>query len=299
MADTPIVLVDGSSYLYRAFHALPPLTTSDGQPTGAIKGVLNMLKRLIKDYPDSPMAVVFDAPGKTFRDELYEQYKAQRPPMPDDLRAQVEPLHDCVKALGLPLLCIEGVEADDVIGTLARRATEAGRDAVISTGDKDMAQLVNEHITLVNTMKDETLDVAGVKEKFGLPPERIIDFLALMGDKVDNIPGVAGVGEKTALGLLQGLGSLEEIYASLDKVETLAFRGAKSMAAKLEKERENAFLSYRLATISTDLDLSLSASGEFDRYREAFLGGDEAAYRDAALDGRESALAWPAEGSVA
>ncbi|MDN3554591.1 DNA polymerase I [Halomonas maura] len=256
MADTPIVLVDGSSYLYRAFHALPPLTTSDGQPTGAIKGVLNMLKRLIKDYPDSPMAVVFDAPGKTFRDDLYAQYKAQRPPMPDDLRSQVAPLHECVKALGLPLLCIEGVEADDVIGTLARRATEAGRDAVISTGDKDMAQLVNEHITLVNTMKDETLDVAGVEEKFGLPPERIIDFLALMGDKVDNIPGVQGVGEKTALGLLQGMeGGLETVYADLEKVKTLGFRGAKTLPRKLEEHRDQAFLSFELATIKTDCDL--------------------------------------------
>ncbi|CAM3596847.1 DNA polymerase I [Halomonas lysinitropha] len=256
MADTPIVLVDGSSYLYRAFHALPPLTTSDGQPTGAIKGVLNMLKRLIKDYPDSPMAVVFDAPGKTFRDELFEQYKAHRPPMPDDLRSQVQPLHDCVEALGLPLLCIEGVEADDVIGTLAHQATEAGRDAVISTGDKDMAQLVNEHITLVNTMKDETLDVDGVTEKFGLPPERIIDFLALMGDKVDNIPGVPGVGEKTALGLLQGIdGGLETLYDDLEKIKALDFRGAKTLPKKLEEYRDQAFLSYRLATIKTDCKL--------------------------------------------
>ena len=256
MADTPIVLVDGSSYLYRAFHALPPLTTSEGQPTGAIKGVLNMLKRLIKDYPDSPMAVVFDAPGKTFRDELFEEYKAHRPPMPDDLRSQVKPLHDCVRALGLPLLCIEGVEADDVIGTLARRATEAGRDAVISTGDKDMAQLVNAHITLVNTMKDETLDVDGVKEKFGLPPERIIDFLALMGDKVDNIPGVPGVGEKTALGLLQGMeGGLETVYGDLERVKTLGFRGAKTLPKKLEEHRDQAFLSFELATIKTDCEL--------------------------------------------
>ena len=256
MADTPIVLVDGSSYLYRAFHALPPLTTSKGQPTGAIKGVLNMLKRLIKDYPESPMAVVFDAPGKTFRDELFAEYKAHRPPMPDDLRSQVAPLHACVKALGLPLLCIEGVEADDVIGTLARQATEAGRDAVISTGDKDMAQLVNAHITLVNTMKDETLDVAGVKEKFGLPPELIIDFLALMGDKVDNIPGVPGVGEKTALGLLQGMGGgLDAIYADPERVKTLGFRGAKTLPKKLEAHRDQAFLSYRLATIKTDCEL--------------------------------------------
>ncbi|KFF49439.1 DNA polymerase I [Gammaproteobacteria bacterium MFB021] len=256
MADAPIVLVDGSSYLYRAFHALPPLSTSDGQPTGAVRGVLAMLKSLIKQYPQSPMAVVFDAKGKTFRDEIYAEYKAHRPPMPDDLRPQVEPLHDCVRALGLPLLCIEGVEADDVIGTLARLATESGRDAVISTGDKDMAQLVNAHITLVNTMKDETLDVAGVEAKFGIPPELIIDYLALMGDKVDNIPGVPGVGEKTALGLLQGMGGgLDTIYADLERVTTLDFRGAKTLPKKLEANREQAFLSYRLATIKTDCEL--------------------------------------------
>ncbi|SDN83203.1 DNA polymerase I [Vreelandella arcis] len=256
MARAPIVLVDGSSYLYRAFHALPPLTTSNGQPTGAVKGVLNMLKRLIKDYPESPMAVVFDAPGKTFRDELYSEYKAHRPPMPDDLRSQIKPLHACVKALGLPLLCIDGVEADDVIGTLAHHATQAGRDAVISTGDKDMAQLVNAHITLVNTMKDETLDEARVEEKFGLPPALIIDFLALMGDKVDNIPGVPGVGEKTAIGLLQGMGGgLDTIYDDLERVKTLSFRGAKTLPKKLEENREQAFLSYQLATIKVDCDL--------------------------------------------
>ncbi len=257
MADTPpIVLVDGSSYLYRAFHALPPLTTSTGQPTGAVKGVISMIKSLIRQYPQSPMAVVFDAKGKTFRDELFDQYKAQRPPMPDDLKSQVEPLHACIRALGLPLLCIEGVEADDVIGTLARHATEAGRDALISTGDKDMAQLVNAHITLVNTMKGETLDVAGVEAKFGLPPARIIDFLALMGDKVDNIPGVPGVGEKTALGLLQGIeGGLDGIYANLEAIKTLSFRGAKMLDKKLEANREQAFLSYQLATIKTDCEL--------------------------------------------
>ncbi|MBP5978605.1 MAG: DNA polymerase I [Halomonas sp.] len=256
MARAPIVLVDGSSYLYRAFHALPPLTNTKGQPTGAVKGVLNMLKRLIKDYPQSPMAVVFDAPGKTFRDEIYDDYKAHRPPMPDDLRSQVSALHACVKALGLPLLCIEGVEADDVIGTLAHHATQAGRDAVISTGDKDMAQLVNAHITLVNTMKDETLDEAGVEGKFGLPPSLIIDFLALMGDKVDNIPGVPGVGEKTALGLLQGMGGgLDTIYSDLDRVKTLSFRGAKTLSKKLEEHREQAYLSYQLATIKVDCDL--------------------------------------------
>lgn len=256
MARAPIVLVDGSSYLYRAFHALPPLTTSQGQPTGAVKGVLNMLKRLIKDYPDSPMAVVFDAPGKTFRDDLYSDYKSHRPPMPDDLRSQIKPLHACVKALGLPLLCVEGVEADDVIGTLAHHATQAGRDAVISTGDKDMAQLVNAHITLVNTMKDETLDEAGVEAKFGLTPALIIDYLALMGDKVDNIPGVPGVGEKTAIGLLQGIGGgLDTLYADLERVKTLSFRGAKTLPKKLEEHRDQAYLSYQLATIKTDCEL--------------------------------------------
>ncbi|GAA3904462.1 DNA polymerase I [Halomonas cibimaris] len=256
MARAPIVLVDGSSYLYRAFHALPALTTSQGRPTGAVKGVLNMLKRLIKDYPESPMAVVFDAPGKTFRDELYSEYKAQRPPMPDDLKSQIAPLHQCVKALGLPLLCIDGVEADDVIGTLAHHATEAGRDAVISTGDKDMAQLVNERVTLVNTMKGEALDAAGVEGKFGLPPALIVDYLALMGDSSDNIPGVPGVGEKTALGLLQGIsGGLDAIYADLERVTTLGFRGAKSLPKKLEAHREQAYLSYELATIKTDCEL--------------------------------------------
>ncbi|WP_025733704.1 DNA polymerase I [Carnimonas nigrificans] len=258
-AAPPFVFVDGSAYLYRAFHALPPLSTSSGQPTGAVRGVVSMLKSLMRDYPDSPMAVVFDAKGKTFRDDLYSDYKANRPPMPDDLRAQIEPLHACVKALGLPLLSIEGVEADDVIGTLARHATEMARDAVISTGDKDMAQLVNQHITLVNTMKNETLDVEGVTTKFGIPPELIIDYLALMGDSVDNIPGVPGVGNKTALAMLQGYGAgLKAIYDDPDKLATLSFRGAKSMAAKLEQHREQAFLSYELATIRTDCDLPVS-----------------------------------------
>lgn len=205
MSTAPLVLVDGSSYLYRAFHALPPLTTSKGQPTGAIKGVLNMLRSLEKDYPDSTLVVVFDAKGPTFRDTLFEQYKAQRPPMPDDLRSQIAPLHQAVKALGLPLLCVEGVEADDVIGTLAIQASELQIPVVISTGDKDMAQLVNEHITLVNTMTNTVMDIEGVKAKFGIGPELIIDFLALMGDKADNIPGVPGVGEKNSAWLTDRL----------------------------------------------------------------------------------------------
>jgi len=272
-AHAPIVLVDGSSYLYRAFHALPPLTNSRGEATGAVKGVISMLRRLYKDYPNSPIVVVFDAKGKTFRDEMFEAYKAQRPPMPDELREQVEPIHDIVRAMGLPLLCVPGVEADDVIGTLARQASAESRPVVISTGDKDMAQLVDQHTTLVNTMTDSVLDIDGVKAKFGIPPELIIDFLALMGDKVDNIPGVPGVGEKTALALLQGLGSLDEIYKALDKVAELEFRGAKTMGAKLAKERANADLSYQLATIKTDVELDAGPSdlvnGEPDR--EALL----------------------------
>ncbi|GAB3395344.1 DNA polymerase I [Azotobacter armeniacus] len=275
MTQTPLVLVDGSSYLYRAFHALPPLTTSSGKPTGAVKGVLNMLLSLRKQYLDSPFAVVFDAKGPTFRDELFEHYKSHRPPMPDDLRAQIEPLHACVRALGLPLLCIEGVEADDVIGTLARSSALADRPVVISTGDKDMAQLVNGHITLVNTMTGSVLDRAGVLEKFGVGPELIIDYLALMGDKVDNIPGVPGVGEKTALGLLQGLGGgLDTIYAHLEQVPALPIRGAKSLPAKLEEHREMAYLSYQLATIKSDvaLDIPLDALHPAAADREALIG---------------------------
>lgn len=253
----PLVLVDGSSYLYRAYHALPPLTNSKGQPTGAVKGVVNMMRRLIKDYPHSQIAVVFDAKGKTFRDDMFAEYKANRPPMPEDLRPQVQPILDIVQAMGLPLLVVEGVEADDVIGTLARQATEQKRDVVISTGDKDMAQLVNEHVTLVNTMTETVLDIPGVNLKYGFGPELMIDYLALMGDKVDNIPGVPGVGEKTAQGLIQGIGGLDTIYADLEKVRTLTFRGAKNMPEKLIEHREMAYLSYRLATIKTDVELEL------------------------------------------
>nr|WP_324257437.1 DNA polymerase I [Cellvibrio fontiphilus] len=254
----PLVLVDGSSYLYRAYHALPPLTNSKGQPTGAVKGVVNMMRRLVKDYPHSPIAVVFDAKGKTFRDEMFAEYKANRPPMPEDLRPQVQPIHDIVRAMGLPLLVIEGVEADDVIGTLARQATEQKRDVVISTGDKDMAQLVNEHVTLVNTMTETVLDIPGVQAKYGFGPELMIDYLALMGDKVDNIPGVPGVGEKTAQGLIQGMGGLDAIYADLEKVRSLSFRGAKTMPEKLLEHRDMAYLSYRLATIKVDVELPLT-----------------------------------------
>ncbi|MGL4318772.1 MAG: DNA polymerase I [Pseudomonas sp.] len=258
MSNAPLVLVDGSSYLYRAFHALPPLANSKGLQTGAVKGVLNMLKSLRKQYPDSPFAVVFDAKGGTFRDAIFADYKANRPPMPDELRGQVEPLHASVRALGYPLLCVEGVEADDVIGTLARQTAALGRDVVISTGDKDMAQLVCPHVTLVNTMTGSVYDIAGVKEKFGVGPELIIDYLALMGDKVDNIPGVPGVGEKTALGLLVGIGGgLDVLYANLDKVPELPIRGAKTLPAKLAEHKDMAYLSYELATIKLDVELDV------------------------------------------
>ena len=212
-----------------------------------------MIRSLVKGYPDSKVIVVFDAKGKTFRNDIYAEYKANRPPMPDDLRCQIQPIHDIIRAMGLPLISIEGVEADDVIGTLARQATELGVDTLVSTGDKDMAQLVTEHVQLINTMNNEQLDIPGVKAKFGVPPEHIIDYLALMGDKVDNIPGVPKVGEKTAKALIAGLGSLESLYENLDKVKDLEFRGAKTMAAKLEEHKEQAFLSKTLATIKLDV----------------------------------------------
>ena len=258
IAPNPLVLVDGSSYLYRAFHAFPPLTNSAGEPTGAMYGVLNMLKSLISQVQPSHIAVVFDAKGKTFRDEMFEQYKSHRPPMPDDLRKQIQPLHDIIRALGIPLLVIEGVEADDVIGTLAVAASKVNQKVLISTGDKDMAQLVDDNIMLINTMNNTLLDREAVIEKYGIPPELIIDYLALMGDSADNIPGVAGVGEKTALGLLQGIGSMAEIYANLDKVAELPIRGAKKLGDKLLAEKEMADLSYRLATIKTDVALDIT-----------------------------------------
>ncbi|USI28779.1 DNA polymerase I [Alteromonas macleodii] len=251
----PFILVDGSSYLFRAFHGLPPLTNSKGQDTGAIYGVVNMLKSLIKQYNPTHMAVIFDAKGKTFRDDIYKEYKANRPPMPDELRSQIEPLHAIIKAMGLPVIVESGVEADDVIGTLAKHATEKGIDTLISTGDKDMAQLVNEHVTLINTMTNQLMDVEGVNTKFGIPPELVIDFLALKGDKVDNIPGVPGVGDKSAQALLNGIGGIDDIYKNLDKIADLSFRGSKSMAAKMQEYEKQARLSYTLATISIDLDL--------------------------------------------
>ncbi|MCF6436585.1 DNA polymerase I [Pseudoalteromonas sp. MMG022] len=253
--ENPLILVDGSSYLFRAYHAPPHLTNSKGEATGAIYGVINMLKSLLKQYQPSHMVVVFDAKGPTFRNEMYSEYKAHRPPMPDDLRSQIKPIHDIIEAMGLPLVSITGVEADDVIGTFARIAAEQKRHVLISTGDKDMAQLVNEHVTLINTMTNTVLDPQGVVDKFGIGPELIIDYLALMGDKVDNIPGVPGVGEKTALAMLQGLGSIESLYQHLDEIAGLGFRGSKTMAKKLEEHKEQLELSYELATIKLDVEV--------------------------------------------
>lgn len=256
--ENPFILVDGSSYLFRAFHGMPPLTNSKGQDTGAVYGVINMLRSLIKQFKPTHIAVVFDAKGKTFRDDIYSQYKANRPTMPDELRNQIEPLHKIIEAMGLPIIVESGVEADDVIGTLADQASKLGIATLISTGDKDMAQLVNEHVFLINTMNNQILDQQGVVEKFGIPPELIIDLLALKGDKVDNIPGVPGVGDKSALGLLQGIGGVDEIYQNLDKIAGLSFRGAKKMADKMREFEEQARLSYTLATIKLDVALAYS-----------------------------------------
>ncbi|MGA7965551.1 MAG: DNA polymerase I [Gammaproteobacteria bacterium] len=245
-----LILVDGSSYLYRAFHALPPFSTSAGQPTGAIYGVLNMLRRLLREEPYSHIGVVFDAPGPTFRDELFERYKANRAPMPDDLRPQIEPLLATIDALGLPLLREAGVEADDVIGTLARQADTVGYEVVIVTGDKDMAQLVNARITLLDTMRNRRLDSVGVEEKFGVPPGCIIDLLALMGDTSDNIPGVPGVGPKTAAKWLQEYGSLDELLAHTDEIKG-------KVGERLRDNLDEVGLSRELATIKCDVKLKL------------------------------------------
>ncbi|GHA61417.1 DNA polymerase I [Photobacterium aphoticum] len=253
--ENPLILIDGSSYLYRAFHAYPGTMSNGEIPTNAVYGVVNMLRSMMRQFASDRIAVVFDAKGKTFRDDMYPEYKANRPPMPDDLRCQIEPLHNVIRAMGLPLICIPGVEADDVIGTLAYQASQQGMPVLISTGDKDMAQLVDDNITLINTMTNVVMDRDGVIEKFGIPPELIIDYLALMGDKVDNIPGVPGVGEKTATALLQGIGGLSTLYERLDDIAALGFRGSKTMAKKLVDNKDNAMLSYELATIKLDVAL--------------------------------------------
>ncbi|HCG8219589.1 TPA: DNA polymerase I [Vibrio parahaemolyticus] len=253
--ENPLILIDGSSYLYRAFHAYPGTMSNGEIPTNAVYGVVNMLRSMMRQFASERIAVVFDAKGKTFRDEMYSEYKVNRPPMPDDLRCQIEPLHNVIRAMGLPLICVPGVEADDVIGTLAYQASQQGMPVLISTGDKDMAQLVDDNITLINTMTNVVMDREGVVEKFGIPPELIIDYLALMGDKVDNIPGVPGVGDKTATALLQGIGGLTKLYENLDDIAALGFRGSKTMAKKLVDNKDNAMLSYELATIKLDVEL--------------------------------------------
>src|SRR5580704_11126513 len=249
-----LVLIDGSSYLYRAFHALPPLTNSAGQPTGAVHGVLSMLLKFLREFEPPHIGVVFDAPGRTFRDDLFAEYKANRPPMPDDLRAQTEPLLEAVQALGLPMLRVPGVEAEDVIGTLACRASRSGQQVLISTGDKDMAQLVDEHITLINTMSGSILDRAGVKTKFDVYPEQIIDYLALVGDSSDNIPGVDKVGPKTAAKWLNKYGSLDGLLAHVGEIEG-------KVGENLRGARDSIALSRRLATIRIDVEIPLDESG--------------------------------------
>jgi len=252
-SPAPLILVDGSSYLFRAFHGLPPLTNKEGHPTGAIKGVISMLRRMMADFPDSHVAVIFDAKGKTFRNDMYAEYKANRPPMPDDLRVQIQPIHDIIQAMGLPLLVIEGVEADDVIGTLCLQSTQQGVDTIVSTGDKDMAQLVSEHVSLVNTMTNTTMNREGVIEKFGLAPEQIIDYLALMGDKVDNIPGVPGCGPKTAVKWLAEYQTLENLVENADQIKG-------KIGEKLRANLEQLPMSKALATIKCDVELEQGPS---------------------------------------
>jgi DNA polymerase-1 len=250
-ATKPLVLVDGSSYLFRAFHAMPNLSNSQGEPTGAIYGVVNMIRRLLADYDPEHIAVVFDAKGKTFRNDLYAEYKAHRPPMPQELAQQIEAVHEIIKAMGLPLLCVPGVEADDVIGTLAQQATEQGIDTIISTGDKDMAQLVNQHVMLIDTMKDAVSDEQGVMERFAVTPAQIIDYLALIGDKVDNVPGVPKVGPKTAVKWLQEYGSLDEIIAHAGEIKG-------KVGESLRDSLEQLPLSKELVTIKKDVELDVS-----------------------------------------
>ena len=250
-APTPVVLVDGSSYLFRAYHAMPPLNNSKGMPTGAIKGVVNMMRSLAKDYADANIIVVFDAKGPTFRNEMYSEYKAHRPPMPDDMRPQIEPIHNIIKAMGLPLLMVEGVEADDVIGTLASQATAKGIDTLISTGDKDMAQLVSAHVGLVNTMTNTYMNEQGVIDKFGVRPDQIIDYLAIVGDTADNIPGVPGAGPKTAVKWLSAYDNLESLMSNADDI------GGK-IGEKLRNALEFLPLSKALTTIKLDVELDQS-----------------------------------------
>ena len=297
MSTSPdLVLVDGSSYVYRAFHALPPLSNSRGEPTGAVHGVLNMLVKFVKEYQPKRIAVVFDAPGKTFRDELFAEYKAHRPPMPNDLRSQIEPLLTILRAQGLPILREEGVEADDVIGTLACRAAREGHSVLISTGDKDMAQLVDGSITLINTMSNSVLDRAGVKAKFDVHPEQIIDYLALVGDSSDNIPGIEKVGPKTAAKWLGQYGTLDNLIAHAQEISGKVGENLRAGLATLE-------LSRKLATIRTDLDMPLSseqlipAAPDVEQLRELYTRYElRVLLRQ--LDGGDSSAAGAATGAA-
>src|ERR1043166_7644616 len=253
MADTPLILIDGSSYFFRAFHALPPLHNSKGYPTGAIYGVINMIRRIINDYQPKQIAIIFDSRGKTLPDELYNKYKANRETMPDDLSRQFKPMLEIIENMGLPLLIIDGVEADDVIGTLAHQAAEEGLDTIISTGDKDMAQLVDAHVKLINTMTNTSLDRNGVIEKFGVPPERIIDYLSLIGDKVDNIPGVPNVGPKTAAKWLETYGDLEGVIAHAEEIKG-------KVGENLRENLNQLPLARKLVTIKRDVALDFKLS---------------------------------------
>jgi DNA polymerase-1 len=293
----PFILVDGSSYLFRAYHALPPLTNSQGEPTGAVVGVINMLRKLLEEYEPEHVAVVFDAPGGSFRNEMYDQYKANRPPMPDELRSQIDPLHEIIRAMGLPLLMVPGVEADDVIGTLATQATKHGLDTVISTGDKDLAQLVDDHVTLINTMNDSRLDREGVKEKFGVPPERIVDYLSLIGDSVDNVPGVPKCGPKTAVKWLSEYDSLDGVMAHAEKIKGKVGEYLRETLPQLPLSRE-------LTTIRCDLELEQTpetlkpAAPATERLRELY-GWLESKRLLASLDGSEEEEAAAAPTPVA
>lgn len=267
--SSPFILVDGSSYLFRAYHAMPGLTNAKGEATGTIYGVINMLRKLVAEYQPSHIAIVFDAKGKTFRHKMFKEYKANRPPMPDDLREQIEPVHKIVEAMGLPLVCVSGVEADDVIGTLAAQASELGIETLISTGDKDMAQLVNKHVSLINTMTNLYSDVAGVKEKYGVTPEQIIDYLALMGDKADNIPGIPKVGPKTAVKWLEAYGTIENIVEHADEIKG-------KVGESLRENLNQLPLSQELTTIKCDVELDVTpktlvhAEPDIDILRELF-----------------------------
>ncbi|MDH4056858.1 MAG: DNA polymerase I, partial [Gammaproteobacteria bacterium] len=266
---TDLVLIDGSSYLYRAFHALPRLTNSLGEPTGALHGVLTMIQKLLREERPAHVAVVFDAPGKTFRDELFAEYKATRPPMPDELRSQVQPILDAVEAMGLPLLRVAGVEADDVIGTLCKQAADRDLRVLVSTGDKDLAQLVNDKVTLVNTMNDTRMDRDGVKAKFDVYPEQIVDYLALIGDTSDNIPGVPKVGAKTAAKWLNEYDSADGIVRNADDIKG-------KVGDSLRENIDQLRLSQQLATIRQDIDLDLGiedlspSAADLKRLRELY-----------------------------